>query len=185
MAIVNFVSCQYIKEHTTIEENVDDSLLTPYIIKVQDTHIQQVLGSSFMDHLYSAVTNSTLTTAEESLIRDYIQRTVAEYVFYEAYPFISFKSTNKGTQKQNSEWSTSAELSEIKFIRSAILDMAQFYLSRLVKYMCDHSADFPAYLNPTLPQNVDKSRKAFFGGVYLEKRNNNGIRTYDEDSNSN
>jgi hypothetical protein len=38
MAIVKFVSAQYVKENTAIEENVDDSKLVPYIIKSQDNN---------------------------------------------------------------------------------------------------------------------------------------------------
>jgi len=182
MAIVKFVSAQYVKENTAIEENVDDAKLVPYIIKAQDTHIQQVLGSSFMNHLYDAVANSTLTQAEEDLIRDYIQRTVAEYTFYEAYPFLHMKATNKGGVKQNSDNSTPIELTELKYLRSAILDMAQFYLKRLEKYMCDHPTDFPAYQNPTLPENViKKTGGVYFNGIYMpNKKGGTSLEAWDE-----
>lgn len=180
--IVKFVSAQYVKENTAIQENLDDSLLTPYIIKAQDTHIQQVLGSSFMNHLYNAIENDTLTQAEEDLIRDYIQRTVAEYTFYEAYPFFHMKATNKGGVKQNSDNSISIELGELKYLRSAILDMAQFYLTRLEKYICDHQEDFPAYQNPTLPENViKKTGNAYFNGIFIpRKRGGTSLESWDE-----
>ena len=183
MAIVKFISTQYLKENTAIEENVDDSKLTPYIIKAQEIHLQKILGSSFYNHLSSAVENNILTQVEEDLIRDYIQRMVAEYAFYEAYPFITIKATNKSAVKQNSDNSTPIELGELKFMRSAILDMAQFYAARLSKYLCDHQGDFPEYLNRTLPENLPRDSRPYFGGIFLPKSApSTSIRTYDDPS---
>lgn len=180
MSIVKFISTQYLKESTSIQNNVDDSLLEPYIIKVQDTHIQQVLGSSFMAHLYDAIENSTLTAVEEALIRNYIQRTVAEWAHYEVYPFLNYKNTNKAISKESSEYSVPAELDEIKYMRSAIRDMAEFYSTRLAKYLCDHQSDFPEYQNPDLPENLPRNNKSYFNGIYIERKGPKGIQSYDE-----
>lgn len=182
-AIVKFISTEYLKENTAIEQNVDDSKLTPYIIKAQEIHIQKILGSSFYDHISSAVENNTLTTAEDNLIRNYIQRATAEYAFYEAYPFITIKSTNKSTVKQNSDNSTPIELSELKYMRSAILDMAQFYTARLSKYLCDHQEDFPQYQNRILPENLPRDSRPYFNGVFIPKSSpSSSIRSYDDPS---
>jgi hypothetical protein len=179
---VKFVSAQFVKENTAIGYNIDDHTLNIYIIKAQDTHLQQILGSSFMNHLYDAVANNTLTANEESLIREYIQRLVSEYAFYEAYPFIHMKATNKAVTKQNSENSTPVELSELKYLRSAVLDMAQFYARRLEKYLCDFQQNFPEYQNPNLPENLPKKTgRSYFGGIYLPKKGGvSGLETWDE-----
>jgi hypothetical protein len=184
MAIVKFISTQYLKANTAIEQNVDDDKLTPYIIKAQETHLQKILGSSFYDYLSSAVQNATLNALEESLIRDYIQRLVAEYAFYEAYPFLNYKTTNKAISKQNSDNSNPSDLSEIKYMRSAILDMAQFYSARLAKYLCDHQSDFPQYNDRTLPENLPRDSRSYFGGIYIPRSApSSTIRTYDDPSN--
>lgn len=182
MAIVKFVSAQYVKENSILEMNIDDAKLTPVIIKVQTVYLQQIIGSSFMDHLYDAVANNTLTTAEENLIRDYIQRFVCEYVVYEVYPFIHMKATNKAVVKQNSDNSTPIDLSELKFLRSAVKDMAEFYGARIEKYLCDHASDFPAYQNPTLPENViKKTGGVYFNGIYMpNKKGGTSLEAWDE-----
>lgn len=183
MAIVKFISTQYLKENTAIEQNVDDDKLTPYIIKSQEIHLQKILGSSFYDYLSSAVENSTLTVTEENLVRNYIQRLVAEYAFYEAYPFLNYKATNKAVSKQNSDNSTPAELGEIKYMRAAILDMAQFYAARLAKYLCDHQGDFPQYNDRTLPENLPRDSRSYFGGIYIPRSApSSTLRTYDDPS---
>jgi hypothetical protein len=180
MSIVKFISCNYLKENTAIQNNVDDNLLEPYIIKAQDTHIQQILGSSFMEHLYDAIQNSTLTAAEEALIRNYIQRAVAEWAHYEVYPFLNYKNTNKAISKESSEYSTPADLDEIKYMRSAVRDLAEFYLKRLDKYLCDHQQDFPEYQNPNLPENLPKNSKPYFNGIYMPKKGPKGMDVWDE-----
>lgn len=169
MTTVKFISCSYLKANTAIEMNMDDSKLEPYIIKTQDTHLQQAIGSSFYEHLSNAVATSTLTVAEENLIRNYIQRVVAEFTFYEVLPFINYKSTNKAISKESSEFSQAADLDEIKYLRNSVRDLAEFYLKRLTKYLCDHQADFPAYTNPDIPENLPKNSRSFFNGVYLPK----------------
>jgi len=183
MAIVKFISTQYLKANTAIEQNVDDDKLTPFIIKSQEVYLQKILGSSFYDYLSSAVENSTLNHLEDDLIRDYIQRLVAEYAFYEAYPFLNYKATNKAISKQNSDNSNPSELNEIKYLCSAILDIAQFYSARLAKYLCDHQSDFPQYNNRTLPENLPRDSRAYFGGIYIPKSSpSSSIRTYDDPS---
>lgn len=166
--IVQFISVDYVKQHTAIEENVDSSKLSPFIIKVQDTHLQQILGSFFYEHLMNAVATSTLTTDEENLIKNYIQRLIAEWVFYEAFPFLNYKATNKAISKQNSDNSIPSELNEIKFMRSAIRDLAEFYNERLQKELINNGEKYPQYQNPTVPENLTKSHKSYFNGVYLK-----------------
>lgn len=166
--IVEFVSTKYIKEHTNIENNVDDSKIRPYIIKVQDTHLQQILGSYFYYHLMDAAYNGTLTTNEDNLIRNYIQRYVSEWCFYEIFPFLNYKITNKAVSKESSENSVYSELGEIKYLRSAIRDLAEFYGERLDKYLRDNGPLFPQYQNPEVPENLPKIGNKYFGGVYLK-----------------
>ena len=166
--IVQFVSVDYVKEHTAMEENVDTSKVSPFIVKVQDTHLQQILGSYFYQHLMDAVVNNTLTTNEDNLIKNYIQRMVSEWVFYEVFPFLNYKATNKAISKQNSDNSVPSELNEIKFMRSAIRDMAEFYNERLVSQLINNGNLYPQYQNPLVPENLPKNNKSYFNGVYLK-----------------
>lgn len=186
--IVKFVSANYIKENTIIEMNVDESKITPIIIKVQSLYLKQILGSSFYDHMNDATavylgyeTGTTLTTAELNLLRDYIKPYVAEYVVYEALPFLNFKATDKGISKESSEFSQPADLSEIKYLRSDVKDMAEFLGKRLAKYLCDHQQDFPEWQNPEHPENLPKNSKTYFNGIHLpRKKGVSGLKTWDE-----
>lgn len=166
---VLFVNTKYLKDNTGVEQNVDDSKILPYIRKSQHNHIMNLLGESFYNHLINATINLTLTTAENTFIRNFIQPCLAEYAYYEVYPFLGIKTTNKGQSKENSEWSNNADLNEMKYMRNAIKDMADLYAIRLKG---DLRRGFDAGEFPLAKQifgdNPVKSTKGYFNGVYLD-----------------
>lgn len=175
---VKFVSTVYIKENTTIEDNVDDNKIVPFIYSSQDTRIQQAIGTTLYNKLKSGVVNSTLNTNEEDLLRDYIQPCLAQWVFYDVYPFLNYKSTNKAISKENSEFSQASELDEIKYMRAAIRDLAEFYTKRLTTYLCDYSTLFPEYNNPDSLENLPANSKSYFSGVYLGRTSRDLFKDY-------
>lgn len=168
MNTVKFISAQYLKDNTAIENNVDDTLLGNYILKAQDTHIQQVLGSGYYDYLKTQVISGSLSTQENILMRQYIQPTLAEFTFYEILPHLNYKSTNKAISQQSSEFSQPSALSDIKYLRSTVLDLAEFYLKRLTKELC--SDKYPL-IGTFSDQNLNRNNRAYFSGIYLTRKN--------------
>jgi hypothetical protein len=165
--VVYFISTTYLRDQTPIEENVDDTKITPWIVQAQDTFLQEGLGETFYDRLKDGVQNNNLNADEQSFMRNFVQPQVAQYAFYLMMPFINLKVTNKSIAKEGSEFSTPAELSELKYLRSAVLDMAEFYKRRMIKYLLDHPSMFPAYNNPNALDNMPKSAQAYFTGIYI------------------
>jgi hypothetical protein len=180
---VKFISTVFLKENTTIEDNVDDTKLVPFIYTSQDTHIQQALGTTLYNRIKEGVVNNDLNIDEEDLLRDYIQPCLAQWSFYEVYPFLNFKTTNKAVSKESSEFSQPSELDEIKYMRNAIRDLAEFYLKRLTKYLCDYSTLFPEYENPDSKENLPSNSKSYFSGLYTARTNgsfNSNLPSYSE-----
>ena len=165
--VVYFISTTYLRQQTPIEDNVDDTKLTPWIVQAQDTYLQEGLGETFYDRLKDGVQNNNLNSDEQSFMRNFVQPQVAQFAFYLMMPFINLKITNKSIAKEGSEFSTPAELTELKFLRSAVLDMAEFYKRRMIKYLLDHPSMFPAYNNPNALDNMPKSAQAYFTGIYI------------------
>lgn len=167
MAIAQFINVDYLKKNSTIQMNVDNDTLTPYILLAQDTHIAEAIGSSFYDHLQNAVATSATTSDELYFLTTFVQPALAQWALWLVLPFLDSKITNKGIVNQNSEWSTTAEEAKYKRMSNAVRDMAEFKLKRLVKYLCDNSILFPEYRNPTSPENLPRNGKAYFSGMYL------------------
>jgi hypothetical protein len=165
--IVYYISTTYLRQNTPIEDNVDDDKILPYIVQAQQTIVQEGIGETGINALNTAVQNNTLTNDEQAFMRNYVQPLVAQYAFYLMFPFLNFKSTNKAVSKESSEFSTPADLDEIKYLRSAILDMAEFYKRRMVKYLLDHPAMFIWYSNPDALDNLPKTAQSYFTGMYM------------------
>ena len=49
--VVYFISTTYLRDQTPIEDNVDDTKLTPWIVQSQDTFLCEGLGETFYDRL--------------------------------------------------------------------------------------------------------------------------------------
>jgi hypothetical protein len=165
--VVYFISTTYLRQNTPIEDNVDDDKIVPYIVQAQDTYLQQTIGETGYNALKTAVQNNTLTNDEQTFMRNYVQPLVAQYSFYLAMPFIAFKATNKSVSKESSEFSTPVELEELKFLRSNVKDVAEFYQRRMVKWLLDHPGTFTWYDNPNALDNLPKTPQSYFSGIYM------------------
>jgi len=164
---VYFISTTYLRQNTPIEDNVDDDKISPYIIMAQDTYLQEGIGETFYDRLKDGVENNNLNSDESTFLRNYVQPMVAQFAFYLMFPFLNYKATNKAISKENSEYSTASELDEIKFLRSNILDLAEFYKRRMIKWLLDHPGVFPQYDNPNALDNMPKTAQSYFSGMYM------------------
>jgi hypothetical protein len=148
-----FINLTYLKKNTAISGNVDPAELLPHIQEAQDMHIQEILGSKLYKELVSAVYESiygspivALTDKQKSLL-DLLQPTLAYYTMYVALPFNMVKWKNKGLQKNSNPetGSSSAELREMQYLRENVMNSAKFYSDRVIKFLCNHSADYPSY----------------------------------------
>lgn len=178
-----FISVEYLKDNTPIEESVDDNKLLPFITQSQDIYLQGTIGETGYNWLKKGVTGNTLTNDEREFIINFVQPLVCHYTYYLALPHLLMKTTNKGINKEGSEYSESVDLTELKYLRSSILDMAEFYKKRMVKYLIDHNSKFKWYNNPDPKDNYRKNTKSYFTGVYIPNNNRssfNNIKTYVE-----
>jgi hypothetical protein len=69
-----FISQQYLKDKSLINDNTDWELLQPSIIMIQDLYLQQVLGTPLFEDLQDKITDNTLSVDETNLIKKYIHQ---------------------------------------------------------------------------------------------------------------
>jgi hypothetical protein len=92
---------------------------------------------------------------------------IAQYAFYLAMPFVAFKATNKSISKESSDNSTPVDLSELKYLRNAVLDTAEFYKRRLIVFLLNYNYLFPTYASPAAKDNMPKSAQSYFTGIHI------------------
>ena len=67
MADVLFISENYLKQNSVINDNVDMKILTPTIIWVQDNYIQKILGQDLFEEMQSQITAAKGTNARAAI----------------------------------------------------------------------------------------------------------------------
>jgi len=167
MAIVRFISTDLLKQRTPINGNVSADILQNYILKAQDTHIHMILGTNLYNYLKTQVQANTVIGNYKTLMDDYIIPALIEYSFYEALPFISLKLTNKSIVRGTSEYSTEADLDDLKYLRSSVRDIAEFYGERCVRYIKENSSLFPQYSTNSGLDEMQPNKTTYFTGVYI------------------
>lgn len=171
MSRVLLISTFTLKKNTPIQQNVDDDLLNPYIYKAQETHLQQILGTNLYDKITGLVQTNTIGLAAnvnyKTLLDDYIIPCLTEYAFYEVMPFISLKITNKSIVRGNAEFATEGDLTDLKYLRGTVLDIAQFYAQRVSNYLKQYSYNFPEYFTNSGLDKIVPNSTSYFNGVYI------------------
>jgi hypothetical protein len=74
---------------------------------------------------------------------------------------------NKGIGTRTDAYQESIGLDEIKYLRGEILNNAQWYQERMVKYLCNNSTLFPEYTTVTNDLSADASTGTYNSGVYF------------------
>ena len=141
----------YIRE-TTVNANVDTTLILPAIKRVQRNIIIPILGTAlYNDLITKIIADPDLSgyTDYQTLVNDYLTPTMVEFVNAELPPDMTFKFTNKSIVKKNSENSTSIDLQELRNIIQRATYRGQLEGEKVIKYLVtNYATKFPLYVNP-------------------------------------
>jgi len=166
------ITADYYKRNSVVNLNVDEELIHPQIIKAQNMNIERILGSNLFNTLLSQVQTGTVEPRMVTLLEDYIQPCLVEWVTYTALPYYNFKITNKSISKKSSDNSTPSELNEINFLRQDIRDDAEYLSDRLTKYLKTNRTTYTEYdTNNSDYDDIKPVKNNFFSGIYLGNNN--------------
>lgn len=172
MARVYFISCEYLKEQTPVNNNVDNNLLNNAIWEAQSIHIQQQTGTKLYNKLVDLIRTGTISlpgnAAYKTLLDDYIQPTTAYWAWYESIPYLAMKCVNKGVERQNSDWSVKAELNEVEYLRDDIRNKCEFYSQRLTDFMWENRSKYPELVDNHKLDELHPTGNQYFSGVQFD-----------------
>lgn len=175
MSYVLMISPARLKKLTGIYENFYDEDISSFVLQAQDTHIQEKLGTSFYQGLKTRVMSGTTSNLEKTLLNDYIAPMLANYAVYMALPHIHYKIKNKSVLIGTSEEALTAGLDDIKYLRSNILDTAQFYGERMREFLRANENSFPEYINYDEDYMAPNKFTTYSQGLYIPKPYGCGI----------
>lgn len=145
-----FVTEDYIKQNSPLTGNVDPEDIFPYVKTAQDIYIKDKLGSALYDELMNAVTANAgspsvpFTTDQITLLK-MVRDALVWYSCYEGLPFIAIKMRNKGVIKTAGDFATNADLTETKYLRADLKEKGDYYIQRVIDYLCKYSSLYPNY----------------------------------------
>jgi hypothetical protein len=165
---VLLITADYYKRNSVVNLNVDSELIHPQIIKAQNLNIERALGTNLFNVLMSEVSAGTVTPRMVTLLEDYIQVALVEWVTYAGLLYFNYKVTNKAVVKKSSDNSEASNLNEVNYLRQDVRDDAEYYTDRLVKFLCANEVTYPEYINGNInDDDIVPSKKSFFGSIYL------------------
>lgn len=167
MSFSLFVSENKIKQSTAINGNVDPKFLLPYIRVAQEKYVHERLGSDLYNKISADIVAGTLTGNYKILVDDYIADSLVHWSFYECIPFLRFKVQNGNIYSKTSETGNAITTEEAQHLREEVRNTAEFYLDRLVKYLCENNTLYPEYKTNT-GSDIDPDRSpSFYSGIHL------------------
>jgi len=154
-----FIEIDRLKEFSVISENLDNKLLEPTLIAVQDLYLRDVLGADLYAELITQINADTTTVLNQTLLNDYIEPYLINKVISESVIDITYKLRNKAIQTTNSDFGQVANLTDLSKVQGQYNNRAEGYRKLLQDYLCDNGSDYPLYC----PKNTESS----VGGFYL------------------
>lgn len=169
-----FVDVDYIKQMSTLMENVDDKFIVSHIIQAQDIHIQHIIGSALYEDMIKDfnTTSYTFNTIKYQVLNEYyIQPCLLYYTLYESVDDLYAKWTNKSILVQSSENSTPVSEKFIAKRKEDFLNKAEYYAKRLTNYLIRNKNIYTKYLEHSSDiDTIEPETKShyFKNGWYLK-----------------
>ena len=177
---VYYISVNYLKDNTPLNENLDDKLLKASIKEAQEVYIRDIIGSGVYNELQDQAYNDTLTADNRTLLDTYIAPCLKYYTLVESMMPLTFKFLNKTVASRNSENATPVTTDELTMIEKRYRDKAEYYADRLRSFLKEYPELYPKYLNyGTGFDAIKPSNTAFLGGMYLGGTDDDGYFNYD------
>lgn len=166
---------QIIKKYTQLNEAVDTNLIRPCIYLAQDKYLVNYLGTALVNKLKTDVDDETITGVYDTLLNEYVMKSLLWWTMIELYPSLVYKHDNGSIVIRTSEDTSSISEAELSKMMSAAMDNAKFYTQRMIDYVCANSADFPEYTDNTWPDknpyhHVYTQTGIAFSGGYKQNR---------------
>ena len=145
-----FISVDTIKERTGLHNNVDEKLVNPEILTVQDMFILPALGTGLYNRLQDGIAEGNLTQQETALLDTYITPTLVYLVMAELPMGLSYQFYNKGVIRKTGEGQTEPSAQDMIDVANHYKSRGEFYKQRLILYLKQNASSslFPEYFNP-------------------------------------
>ena len=168
MAFTQLIDVDYVFIHTTMDRNIDPSLINPNIITAQDTNITQILGYTLIQKLMDLVSTGDIDDSSNSayklLLVNYVQPSLAHWAVWHSLPDVQYRMTNKAILSKTTDHATTTGLNELKYLRENVKHYADFYNQRIREVIINDPSSYPEYFMNVGIDRIRPKRTTYFSG---------------------
>jgi len=167
MAKTLFITVDFLKQTTIIEQNIDEKVVRETIVEAQDLFILPLLGTALFDRVVDEV-GTTVSADIKTLLDDHIQRTLKWYVLVELTDFITFRYVNKAVMQKSSDNSSPIDSIDSTRMKGLLRNKAEVYADRMSLFLCEESVKFPEFNNAgNRADTIKPKRRVYETAIYL------------------
>jgi len=135
-----------VKERMALHENVDDKLIYPEILAVQDLQILPLLGSKLFNKLLADIAAGSLSGYYKTLMDDYLIMAICNLVMSELPESLNYQYFNKGVSQKTVDNATQPSMSDLYNIIAKYKSRGEHYIKRARLYLIQNQAtNIPEY----------------------------------------
>lgn len=144
---VLFISEDYIKSESMLDDNTSGKFLLTAIKLSQDVELRSIIGKCLLETLQQKIFDREMENIENIQYKDlldiYIQPFLLYQVLSEIIIPVSYKMSNFGLMRADDEKDYSVNNGEVNLVRQYYTDKANVYKKRLQNYLCKNKSLFP------------------------------------------
>ena len=145
MTNILFISEDFIKTNSGLNDNLFGKSLLPAIRESQDIYLQQIIGSTLYHKLLDLVDTETIGDNENALYKELLDEYVRTYMLYQTIvqviPVTNVKLSNYGTTLSDDQYLVNLSQGDAELIEKHYQNLADFYARRLQEFILSHCED--------------------------------------------
>lgn len=155
--------------------NTDTALISNNTILLSElAHLKSALGQKFYEEIKTQHNNGTLTTANQTLMDDFLTRCLCWFVRFEVINEVQSNSSSAGIVHNIDEFATIIDPAELNVYKQDTYRKAEIYLKDMIDYMTDsdQSGLYPTFdANKPCSDNVYKNHGIImYDSIYTRRR---------------
>jgi hypothetical protein len=153
-------------KNTIASANFDGSLITNDIIKIAEiTHIEKTISREFYEELVTQHHAASLNPYNQTLMDDYLVRTLSWFVKLEVLNDVMYSTTSSGIMQNIDDFSTGVSPKQFDLIKQDVSRKANLFLQDMLDFLNDDAiiVNYPTYKSNRTEVNVmnnDTTNKA-------------------------
>jgi len=161
--------------------NTDTALISNNTILLSElAHLKSAIGQKFYEEIKTQHNNGTLTTANQTLMDDFLVRCLCWFVRFEVINEVQSNSSSMGIVHNIDEFATIIDPAELNVYKQDTYRKSEIYLKDMLSYMNgdDQKGLYPTYeANKPCNDNVYKNHGIImYDSIYT--RNNRGYNSW-------